>query len=185
MSGRLAGLLRVGPSLAVLDRDYARAGRVDSGAPVQAWHRVEIAAPVGRVWQLVTDFGGWLRWYDGVEEVRVDGSELRPGTQFHWRSGKDRIHSKVATLIPNQEISWTGSCSGARAVRRHLLEPTSDGGTLLTVEESMSGFLLTLFFDSDRLQTATGAWLEALRKTAEREWRHGIQPGQPGSSVPA
>ncbi len=185
MTGRLAGLLRTGPSLAVLDREYARAGRVDEAAPVQARHRLAVAAPAGQVWRLITDVGGWPRWCGGVHEVLVDGPELRPGAEFRWRNGKNRIRSTVSTLIPEREVSWTGACSGARAVRRHLLAPAADGGTLLTVEESMSGFLLPLFYDSGKLQTATGAWLEALRKTAEREWRDGIQPGQSGSSVPA
>ncbi|GAA2139667.1 hypothetical protein GCM10009760_22210 [Kitasatospora kazusensis] len=185
MTGRLTGLFRTGPSLAVLDREYARAGRVDPAAPIQARHRVTVDAPAAEVWRLITDVGGWPRWCAGVHEVRVDGPELRPGTEFRWRNGKNRIRSTVSTLIPGREISWTGVCSGARAVRRHLLTPAPDGGgTLLTVEESMSGFLLPVFYDSGKLQTATGAWLEALRKTAEREWRDGIQPDQPGSPVP-
>ncbi|WP_441251000.1 SRPBCC family protein [Kitasatospora sp. McL0602] len=182
---RLSGLLRVGPSLATLDRDYARAGRVDSAAPVQARHQVAIAAPPGQVWQLITDVTGWPRWFDGVHGLVASDTPLRPGSRFEWLSGDKRIRSTIATLIPGQEVSWTGVCAGARAVRRHLLARTADGGTLLTVEESMSGLLLTLFYDSEKLQTATGAWLEALRNTAERGWRDGFQPGQSGSSVPA
>ncbi|MER5641547.1 SRPBCC family protein [Kitasatospora sp. NPDC002227] len=185
MNGRLSGLLRVGPSLATLDRDYARAGRVDSAAPVQARHQVAVAAPPGQVFALITDFAGWAGWFPAVSGIEVTPGPVQPGTQFRWRSGKDRIRSTVATLIPGQEISWTGVCSGARAVRRHLLAQAADGGTVLTVEESMSGLLLTLFYDSDRLQQATGAWLEALRTTAERGWRDGLQPGQSGSSIPA
>ncbi|AUG78807.1 hypothetical protein CFP65_4040 [Kitasatospora sp. MMS16-BH015] len=185
MNGRLPALFRVGPSLATLDRDYARAGRVDSAAPVQARHQVAVAAPPGQVFALITDVAGWPRWFPAVEGVELSPGPLRPGSEFRWRNGKNRIRSTVATLIPGQEISWTGVCSGARAVRRHLLTETADGGTLLTVEESMSGLLLTLFYDSDRLQRATGAWLEALQAIAERGWRDGFQPGQSGSSVPA
>ena len=184
MSGRAAGLLRRGPSLAVLEQQYAKRGRIDRAAPVQAQHTMWIDAPVSLVWLLLADVARWPQWCPLVQELVVDGPELRPGVEFHWRTGRNKIRSRVATLVPEYEISWTGNCSGARAVRRQTVRPGPDGGSQVTVAESMSGLFLTLFYDSDKLQQATGAWLEALRTTAEG-WHHdGVSTGRLGRAFP-
>jgi hypothetical protein len=169
---RVGKAFRVGPSLAVLHRDYALRGRIDPDAPVTARHRLWIDAPSDIVFGLIADVPGWPAWFPRVHDVDLpDG--VRPDATFTWKDRSRRIRSTFAIVDPGREIGWTGTCSGARAVRRHVLESSGVDGTWLTVEESMSGFLLKIFYDSDALRATTGAWLTALKGAAEEAHHDG------------
>lgn len=39
-----------------------------------------------------------------------------------------------------------------KAIDRMRLAPTDDGRTVVTIEESLSGLLLTLFYDNEKLR---------------------------------
>ena len=139
-----------GPTIEVLHEEYAKKGRIDAEAPVKASHEVLIEAPVERVWWLLSDVAGWGTWYPDVHDVRLD-SGVEADARFDWRNGKARIRSRFAVVDDEQEITWTGVSSGAKAVHRHVLEPAGDGATRVFSEESMAGPLLVLFFDGAKL----------------------------------
>jgi hypothetical protein len=52
-------LLYTGPSIETLHAEYAARGRIDGQAAVTAARDVVVAAPVARVWALLSDPHGW------------------------------------------------------------------------------------------------------------------------------
>jgi len=49
------------------------------------------------------------------------------------------------------------------------LKATADGGTLVTVKESMTGPLMTWLYSSDKLAASETIWLTALKQAAEKK----------------
>ena len=164
--GMLKRLFYAGPAIGVLHEEYAKKGRIDEEAPVKASSEVLIEAPVGRVWELLSNVAGWGSWYPDVHDVRLD-SGVEADARFAWRNGKARIRSRFAVVDAGQEITWTGVSSGAKAVHRHVLEAAGDGATRVFSEESMAGPLLVLFFDGAKLRAGMEGWLAALKTAAE------------------
>ena len=164
--GHLRQLFYRGPRIETLHSEYAKQGRIDEAAPVQSAAEVTIDAPVDRVWSLLADLAGWERWAPGVHDVRLDG-DLAVDTGFTWATGSLRIKSRLAVLTPGRELTWTGVALWTKAVDRHLLEPTADGGTRLRIEESLAGVLVPLFLGSAKLHAQHVAWLAAAKATAE------------------
>ncbi len=126
---------------------------------------VELAAPVSRVWQALTDhteFGEWFR-------VRLDqpfvvgktttGNITYPGHEhMEWESITERMEFErlfVFSWPPGAIDPDTEYGPDAKVVVRFELEPTDQGGTRLTITES--GFMQ--FPESKRL--------EALRSNTE------------------
>lgn len=156
-----------GPALDVLHDRYAKQGRIDSAAPVQASAEVHIAAPAERVFAVLSDPRGWHAVQPAIHDVHMDG-EPAPDTRFTWVNGQARITSRFAVVQPGREVTWTGVSFGMKAVHRHVLEPTPDGGTRLYCEESMAGPLVSLLFPSAKLHATLVAWLGALKTAAEQ-----------------
>jgi hypothetical protein len=160
-------LLTSGRGIGELHYDYAKRGMLDPDAQVRAVHRLRIEAPVAVVWRLLADIGGWPAWSEGISGVEVpEGVAVdRP---FRWRNHGHRIDSRIAVVLPEQELSWSGVCGGflARAVHRQLLV-ADDEGTLVTAEECMSGPLLPLYFDAGKLRAGLVDWMSELRRAAE------------------
>ena len=57
---------------------------------------------------------------------------------------------------------------GDKAVDQHLLEPAGNGGTTVTMRESLAGLLLPLFYRPSQLQAGHQQWLTALKPPLER-----------------
>jgi uncharacterized protein YndB with AHSA1/START domain len=166
-TGMLKQLFYSGPSIEVLHEEYAKKGRIDEEAPVKASHEVRIEAPVERVWELLSDPPNWETFDPDIHDVRLN-SGVKADARFTWRNGKVRMKSRFAVVDTAREITWTGVASGAKAVHRHVLEPTGDdGATQLLCEESMAGPLLILFFNNAKLQAGLKKWLGALKTAAE------------------
>jgi len=146
----------------------ARAGAIESGAPIKASVEIVIQAPAEKVWSVLTAVNNWPKWQSDIKEAEMIGP-LESGTAFTWRSGGTRIRSKIALVEPNKEIAWTGTALNATAVHVWKLEQLPGNKTLVKTEESMSGFLLTLFYSSQELQTIDQTWLDRLKREAERQ----------------
>jgi uncharacterized protein YndB with AHSA1/START domain len=155
-----------GPSTEVLFNDYARQGRIDDTAPITASYEVIIAAPVDRVWDVLSRPEGWGGVDRGIRDVRLDGSVVE-GARFSWRNGRTRLTSRFAVVDVNRELTWTGAALGAKVVHRHVMAPTDDGMTRLYSEESMAGRFLVLLFSSAKLHAALEQWLTAIRTAAQ------------------
>jgi uncharacterized protein YndB with AHSA1/START domain len=143
-------------------------GAIQQDAPVKATVQMQIAVPPTKVWDLLIDAPSWPSWCPPIESVKAPGA-LTIGTRFTWRSGGTTIHSEVHLLEPDRRLSWTGTAFSARAIHVWELKATPDGGTLVTVKESMNGPLMKLLYSSDKLAASETGWLTALKQAAEKK----------------
>lgn len=147
--------------------ELASKGQIDDKAAVQASTEMLIAAPDDKVWRLLSNIDGWPKWQSTISFARTAGP-LKPGTEFTWTTGGTKIKSRLALVVPNTDLSWTGSARGAKAIHVWHLKAVEGGGTLVTTKESMSGFLLGMFYSSKDLAKSQKEWLEALKGAAEK-----------------
>jgi uncharacterized protein YndB with AHSA1/START domain len=166
MTGMLNGLFYGGPSIEALHEEYAKKGRIDEEAPVKASREVHIEAPVERVWRLLSDPRGWGTWYPDIHDVHLNLG-VEADARFDWANGKAHMRSRFAVVEAEREITWTGVAYGAKAVHRHILEPTDGGATRVFSEESMAGPLLVLLYNRAKLEAEMEQWLSALKSAAE------------------
>jgi hypothetical protein len=145
----------------------ARAGQIESDAPIKASAKIVIQAPAEKVWSILTAVNNWPKWQTDIKEAEMTGP-LKSGTAFTWSSGGTRIQSKIALVDPYKEIAWTGTALNATAVHIWKLERLPGNKTLVQTDESMSGFLLTFIYSSKELQTINQTWLDRLKLEAER-----------------
>ena len=163
----LKQLFYSGPSIGVLHEEYAKKGRIDEMAPITTAYEVRIETPVERVWELLSAPPDWETFAPDIHDVHLD-SGVKADARFTWSNGKVRMESRFAVVDAAREITWTGAVYGVKAVHRHVLEPTGDGGaTQLLCEESMAGPLPSLFFNNAKLQAGLKKWLGALKTAAE------------------
>ncbi|WP_431948575.1 SRPBCC family protein [Actinacidiphila sp. bgisy167] len=166
-----------GPPLRELHELYAKKGRLDERAPIRSTSSILVDAPVAVVWRLVSDLGSWHTWRSDARVV--DFGALEPDARFRWKLRGVAITSTFAMVAPERELSWTGVAMGCmRAVERIRMTPVDDDRTAVTMEESLSGPLLTLFYDEARLRKGHEAILRMLRAAAETG-RGGGRPEHP------
>lgn len=93
-----------------------------------------VAAPPAQVWALVTDVARMARWSPQVVRTVVLGGPVRLGTRFlnlnhqgwkHWPTS-----AKVVRFQPHRDFAFR--IRENRTVWSFALEPTADGGTLVT-----------------------------------------------------
>jgi len=150
----------------ISDDELARSGKIRENAPVKASLEITIHAPVEKVWLLLTDVTNWPKWQPDVSVTKLSGP-LEGGTAFSWTTGGTRIESRITLVQPYEQFAWTGKAYMARAIHVWKLQRLSDGQTLVKTEESMDGFLLTLFYSSKKLEQTDQRWLDRLKLAAE------------------
>jgi len=163
-----------GPSLSSMDARAAE-GQVQPDAPLHAKQRVTIAAPREKVWARLTAFGAWPTWQPNVTRVEPPRA-VAAGEEFTWVNGKSEIHSRLALVRPVETLAWTGSVSTAKAIHVWRLEAPTPETTLVEVEETLDGFLLTWFYGQKDLDAEVARSLENLRLASEE---------RPSSEAPA
>jgi hypothetical protein len=126
----------------------AQNGRIQDSAPVKASSNITINAKPERVWALLTDVNSWPIWQKDITKAEMRGP-LQSGTGFTWTSGT-QIRSRLALVQPPEALAWTGQAYKAKAIHVWKLEALSSGKTLVTTNESMDGFMLTLFYSSKK-----------------------------------
>jgi uncharacterized protein YndB with AHSA1/START domain len=136
-------------------------------APLAVQKRVVIDASPDIVWKIHTDINAWSQWHSSISSARAV-SPLAVGSSFEWKSGGLTITSTIESLEPNRRISWTGRSIGTQATHLWLLQ-AQGGSTLVTTDESMEGWLVSLLklFTPTFLDTSLDVWLRDLKKTAE------------------
>jgi len=150
----------------VSDNELARSGKIRENAPVKASLEITIHAPVEKVWLLLTDVANWPKWQPDISVTKIAGP-LEAGTAFSWTTGGTRINSRIVLVQPYEQFAWTGKAYMAKAVHVWKLQRVSDDQTLVRTEESMDGFLLTLFYSSKKLEETDQRWLDQLKLAAE------------------
>ena len=136
---------------------------IDTNAPLFAWKELLIDAPVEKVWKTQTDIESWPEWQSDISSPVLQGG-LTAGTTFKWKANGLGIVSTLHTVNPNHEIGWTGVSLGMFAIHNWTFKE-QNGGTLVTTEESLSGWLASLFkmFDKNFLEKSLEASLQKLK----------------------
>ncbi len=140
---------------------------INHRAPVTCASSIVINASPERVWAMLTDINGWASWQNDIKNpTLIDG--LVPGGTFVWTTGGVKIRSTLHTVEPNRALGWTGKAPGTFAIHNWILA-AKDGGTLVSVEESMEGFLVRLFKNPFRrnLEKGMDTWLRLLKQACE------------------
>lgn len=147
--------------------NLAASGQIDASAPVHASSQILISAPIDKVWKILTAIDDWPKWQPSISSAKMAGP-LQPGTEFVWTTGHAKIESRLALVAPDADLAWTGTSLGTKAIHVWHLKATEEGKTLVSTEESMSGFMLKVFYSSKDLEMSQKDWLEALKRASEK-----------------
>jgi len=130
-------------------------------------HELFVRAPPDAVWRVHTNIEAWSQWQPDVAASHVEGP-IATGTVFRWKSGGLSITSRIQHVETAREIAWNGTAIGTRAYHRWTLTP-QEGGTLVSTEESMDGWLVALLkvVMPDFLNKSLMVWMNSLKERVE------------------
>ena len=116
----------------------------------------------------MTHINNWSAWQRDITKPRLNG-ELKPGSTFDWKTGGATIHSTLHTVEPFNNFGWTGRTLGMLAIHNWTISEVS-GQTIVSVDESMEGFLAKLFRKTfnNNLEKGMQRWLDLLKKECEK-----------------
>jgi hypothetical protein len=127
-----------------------------------------IAAPVARVWGLLTDAKRFPSWNSTV--TSIDG-DIALGQRLAIKvPGVDRtFHPKVTKLVPREMMAWSdGFAPMFRGVRTFTLAPQGAHTTEFTMTETFSGLMLPMIRRSlPDFAPQFDAYAADLKRTAE------------------
>ena len=125
---------------------------------------IEIEAPAGKVWEILTDFPTYPLWNPfitriegkGVAGTRLDVTLQAPGSRAIT------MHPKVLSAVPGRELKWLGHALGMPGIfdgeHRFLIQGVDPGTVRFVQEELFGGVLVPL----------TGKLLEKTKQGFER-----------------
>ena len=145
----------------------AKAGQINSAAPVRAGVQISISAPAQTVWALLVNAQDWTAWNSHIQRVDATGT-LHQGMIFAWETGGTKITSRVQLAETNRRLAWTGTAFSAKAVHVWELDSGPGGQTIVRMQESLDGPFIAHFVSSTELVEADTEWLAALKKVAEQ-----------------
>ena len=170
LSSMFRNLFYHGPKLSVLHEKYAKQKHIDRRAPIRSRSEIIIDAPVSAVWSIVTDIPSWPTLDSQFSGIRLS-LPVQVDKGFKFTINNFPITAQFAVVEPERELTWSGRFFWVNAVDRHVLERIDAQTTRLSVEESMAGALLPLFFTNSQLQRQHRSWLAAMKNAAEKSKR--------------
>mgnify|MGYP003625420088 FL=1 len=157
-------------STASFSQTNAKMKGINNKAAAKCSKTITINAPLENVWAILSNINHWSTWQTDISKSKLNG-ELTQKTTFDWKTGGANIHSTLHTVTPYSQLGWTGEAFGMFAIHNWTLSEKK-GRTIVRVEESMEGILVTLFknFFNKNLEKGMQNWLYLLKK--ECETRH-------------
>jgi len=144
----------------------AAAGQIQQDAPLIDTEQVTITAPPAKVWAILTNIQAWPQLDPNITQVAVGA--VQSGAPFSWATGGMTIQSTIRAFTPNQLLAWNGHVLNYHAIHVWHLTPTADGGTLVTIQQSISGFMIGYFYSGAQMQQVNRIWLGDLKAAAEQ-----------------
>jgi hypothetical protein len=132
----------------------------------------KIRATPERIWNLLTDAGGYVRWNNTVD--RVEGA-IAPGgrvTVYAKINPGRAFPLKVTSFDSPRTMVWSGGMPLGlfRGERTFTLVPAADGAVAFTMREVYSGLMAPLITRSiPDLQPAFDEFAACLKKAAESQ----------------
>jgi hypothetical protein len=141
---------------------------ITKNAPVKSFGKIEIKAPVAKVWQILTSINDWPSWQSEVTESNLKES-LKEGASFKWKAGGLTFFSVIHTCQPMNEFGWTGKTLGASAVHNWYFTMENENA-IIKVEESLQGIFPKIFKNYFQKQLDKGIQLnlEDLKCASEK-----------------
>jgi uncharacterized protein YndB with AHSA1/START domain len=141
---------------------------INRNAPATAEGELRIDADPQTVFSVIAAIDQWPSWNADVKSVELQGP-VQPGTGFRWKSGPSTLTSTLQVVDPPNEIAWTGTTMGIKAVHVFRFQ-ASEGGTLAHSEESWEGLIASLLkgYSRKTLDKGIRSILSHLKTEAER-----------------
>ena len=129
-------------------------------------------ATAERLWEVLTDFGGWNRW--NPHEVEVEGA-LGFGAPISLTErlpdlGERQVLARLGVWEPNAQLVWIERRGFLfRTLRYFEIEELERGACIVSHGTVFTGLRAELFHDKhrSRIRPAYQAISEALKRTAE------------------
>ena len=141
---------------------------INNNAPVKCSKTITINSNNEKVWEILTAIDNWANWQTDIKNSKLNG-ELKRTTTFKWKSGGANILSTLQTVEQNKKLGWTGKSLGILAIHTWTFTE-QNGKTILTVDESMEGFLAGLLKKTlnKKLEIGMQKWLDLLKQECEK-----------------
>ncbi|CAN5388739.1 hypothetical protein BH11BAC5_BH11BAC5_23840 [soil metagenome] len=141
---------------------------INSGAPVKCSKDILIDVSPTNVWAVMTNIDNWTKWQSAIRKPKLNG-KLKPNSTFDWKMRGAKIHSTLHTVEPFTKFGWKGKILGVSTNQNWTLTDLN-GQTLVSVHESMEGFLAVLLKKSfnKTLAKAMENWLVLLKAECEK-----------------
>ena len=135
-------------------------------APIGAACSVTIAAPVNKVWSILTGVSDWKCWYPYLKNVKLEGP-FSAGTPLTY-GGVIKHRLRIAKVVPEELVMVYGTMAGYKGITRWNVRRVGGTQTEVSFTESSSGFLLGALYSKQKLGEHLQHWLKALKAQAER-----------------
>ena len=103
--------------------------------------KIDVEAPVERVWEVLCEVERWPEWTPTVTSVRrLDDGPLAVGSRVRVEQPRIPPTEYVVTEFESsRSFTWVATGPGVRTTARHLLEELDTGGTRVTLVVEQSG----------------------------------------------
>jgi hypothetical protein len=137
--------------------------------PIEVHNEIVAPAAAERVWDLLTDVGGWPSWYRACRWVQVEStgsaaltdSAARPAS-FRWKAHPITLRSTVVASDRPHSFAFIADARGLHAEHTFTLRPAPDGlGTVVLSHETQAGPLPRL---------GRGSWARGCTGPLRRGW---------------
>jgi uncharacterized protein YndB with AHSA1/START domain len=143
----------------------AREGRINENASIRDRQAAIINAPIEKVWKILTLVNEWPNWNPEIKSARAEKVQARES--FDWHIKHSHFQSIFQVVNEPTLLTWTGKSKLVKSIFVWNLE-ASDNQTIVTVEESIEGFVIPLFNNHSKLHDILIDWLKALKSEAEK-----------------
>jgi uncharacterized protein YndB with AHSA1/START domain len=135
-------------------------------APVQATRSVQITAPLGKVWSILTGVSDWERWHPYLKDARLEGP-FSADTQL-TDGGFIKHKLRIAKVVPGALAMLYGTMAGYKGITRWDVKQVNGARTEVSFTESAAGFMIGTLYSNRKLGEHLQNWLNALKAEAER-----------------
>lgn len=142
----------------------AKEGKINENASIRDKQSAIINAPILDVWNLLVNVSAWPEWNDEIKKVHCE--KVEEGAEFDWTIRHMHLRSKFQVIQEPTLMTWVGKSNFVKAIFVWELE-ASDEQTIVTVEESVEGFVVPIFNNHTKLHDILVDWLKALKEKAE------------------
>ena len=137
--------------------------------------QIEIDANRDLVWRLFIDPESWPSWNRSCRAAAFDqGTDCQVGSRIKMTMGFGPVPLTAVVSVVGVETSttivWSGGRLGVRSTHRWSLAATANGGTLVTSDETFSGWTLPFLRVAGMGRIVghlTSSWLLGLKAKAE------------------